>query len=218
MVLNLLLMSQEIPFVKKEQFYKLAASHLPEVAIDYCCDLWLLYDFSLKISKDRKTKLGDFRYDSRGKKYSVSVNQGLNPYAFLVTYIHEVAHVYTYRQYGRKARPHGPEWQQSFRQLAAPVLNEEVFPAEVLIAFKNYLLNPAASTSGNLPLSMAIRQYDAKEESQLLLANLGEGSTFLFKNRTFVKVGTKRTRALCTDLGNGRKYLISEGAQVKKVA
>lgn len=204
--------------MKKEQFYRLTASYLPEAALDYCCNLWLLYDFALKISRDRKTKLGDFRYDSSKKQYSVSVNKGLNPYAFLVTYIHEVAHVYTYRQFGRKVKPHGPEWQQNFRKLAAPLLNTAVFPAEVLKSFQDYLINPAASTSGYLPLNMALRRHDPETEPQLLLASLGEGSTFLFKNRTFVKVGKKRTRALCTDLANGRKYLISEGAQVKKVA
>lgn len=204
--------------MKKDQFYSLILNYLPEAAANYCCELWLLHDFSLKISRDRKTKLGDFRYDSRDKKYKISVNRGLNPYAFLVTYIHEVAHVYTYRTYGRKVRPHGPEWQQSFRQLAAPLLQGEVFPAEILKAFRDYLHNPAASTSGYLPLSLALRQYDAPDESRLLLATLGQGSKFLFKERTFIKEATKRTRALCTDLGNGRKYLISEGAQVKKVA
>lgn len=204
--------------MEKEQFYTVITNYLPEAAAEYCCELWVLHDFSLKISKDRKTKLGDFRYDSRDKKYKISVNRGLNPYAFLVTYIHEVAHVYTYRQYGRRVKPHGPEWQQSFRQLAAPLLHGEVFPPEILQAFQNYLQNPAASTSGYLPLSVALRAYDAADESQLLLATLDQGSKFLFKERTFIKEETKRTRALCTDLANGRRYLISEGAQVRKVA
>ncbi|WP_017731272.1 SprT family zinc-dependent metalloprotease [Nafulsella turpanensis] len=204
--------------MKKDQFYKVSAAHFPGAAIDYCCDLWLLYQFNFKISRDRQTKLGDFRYDKIKKTYQVTVNKGLNPYAFLVTYIHEVAHVDNYRQHGQKVKPHGPEWQQSFRKLAYPLLNTDVFPADVLKAFKDYLQKPAASSSGYLPLSLALRRYDTGIEESLLLAHLDQGSKFIFKDRTFVKEGKKRTRAICTDLGNGRKYLIPEGAQVKKVA
>lgn len=204
--------------MKKDEFYKVSAAHFPEAALDYCCDLWLLYRFNFKITRNRKTKLGDFRYDKSKNVYQVTVNQGLNPYAFLITYIHEVAHVDNYKQHGRKVNPHGPEWQCSFRKLAEPLLNTEVFPIEVLKAFEGYLQKPAASTGGYLPLSEALRQYDPESEENLLLAQLGDGSKFIFKDRTFVKEGTKRTRAICTDLGNGRKYLIPEAALVNKVA
>lgn len=203
----------------KYEFYQLTKPHLPEAALDYCCDLWRLYDFTLKISKDRKTKLGDFRYNRLTNEYQVSVNKGLNPYAFLVTYIHEVAHVCTYRQYKNKVKPHGPEWQQNFRRLSAPLLNSEVFPASILKPFTAYLQNPAASTSGYAPLTMALRQYDGEQDvPQQLLAQLDTGTKFVFKDRTFIKVGKKRTRALCQDLRNGRNYLIPEVAQVEEVA
>lgn len=204
--------------MKKDQFYKVSSSYFPEAALDYCCDLWLLYQFNYKITRDRKTKLGDFRYDKRKDSYQITVNHGLNPYAFLITYIHEVAHVDNYKKNGGKVNPHGPEWQQSFRKLAEPLLNPEVFPADVLKAFKEYLRKPAASSGGYLPLSEALRRYDPGTEENLLLAQLDDGSRFIFKDRTFVKEGKKRTRAICTDLGNGRKYLIPEAAQVSKVA
>lgn len=206
--------------MKKDEFYQLTAPHFPEAALDYCCDLWRLYDFKLTISKDRKTKLGDFRYSSLTNQYQVSVNKGLNPYAFLITYLHEVAHVCNYRRHRNKVKPHGPEWQACFRQLSAPLLNGEIFPAEVLKPLKAYLLRPAASTSGYTPLTLALRHYDEKTGLQLqqLLANIETGTRFVFKERTFIKVGKKRTRALCRDLHNGRNYLISEVAQVEAVA
>lgn len=204
--------------MNKYEFYQLTTSHFPEAALDYCCDLWRLYDFTLKISKDRKTKLGDFRYTRLTNEYQVSVNKGLNPYAFLITYIHEVAHVCTYRRYKNKVKPHGPEWQQNFRQLAAPLLTSEVFPADILKPLMAYLQNPAASTSGCPPLTMALRCYDKQDHAQQLLAQLETGTKFIFKDRTFIKVGKKRTRALCQDLHNGRNYLIPEVAQVEAVA
>ena len=204
--------------MNKDEFYRVSASHFPETALDYCCDLWLLYHFNFKITRDRKTKLGDFRYDKRKSIFQVTVNHGLNPYAFLITYIHEVAHVDNYKQYGGKVNPHGPEWQDSFRKLAEPLLNSEVFPAKVLKAFRDYLQKPSASSGGHLPLSEALHQYDSESRENLLLAHLGEGSKFIFKDRTFVKEGRKRTRAICTDLRSGRKYLIPEAAQVNKVA
>lgn len=205
--------------MNKYEFYQLTTPHLPEAALDYCCDLWRLYDFKLKVSKDRKTKLGDFRYSRLTNEYQVSVNKGLNPYAFLITYIHEVAHVCTYRRHKSKVKPHGPEWQQNFRQLAAPLLNSDIFPADILKPFIAYLQNPAASTSGYTPLTMALRKHDGEQpDSHKLLSQLETGTKFVFKDRTFIKVGKKRTRALCQDLCNGRNYLIPEVAQVEAVA
>lgn len=204
--------------MKKQQFYNSVSKFFPQAALAYCCDLWIQHDFTFKVSKDRLTKLGDFRYYKVKEQYQVSVNRGLNPYAFLLTYIHEVAHVYTYRQFKDKCKPHGREWQESFRQLAGPLLCNSVFPDDILQPLKNYLQNPSASTSGCMPLTIALRAYDSQKEEQQLLAALETGTKFVFKDRTFLKIGRKRTRALCKDLNNGRNYLIPEVAQVQAVA
>lgn len=204
--------------MKKQEFYKVTAQHFPPAALEYCFELWDQHKFNFKITKDRQTKLGDFRYYRSKNLYAVTVNQGLNPYSFLITYIHEVAHVCTYRQFKNSCKPHGKEWQENFRKLATPILNREVFPEKVLLEFKKYLVNPAASTSGCMPLTIALRTYNKEEEQLLILAAVKSGDRFVFKNRTFEKVGTKRTRALCKDLGNGRNYLIPEVAQVEAVA
>ena len=204
--------------MKKQEYYKVTAPHFPAAALEYCFELWEQHKFNFKITRDRQTKLGDFRYHRLKNQYSVTVNRGLNPYSFLITYLHEVAHVVTYRQFKNTCKPHGVEWQENFRKLATPVLRRDVFPEKILQEFKKYLESPAASTSGCMPLTLALRTYDKEDEQQQVLAAVRIGSRFVFKNRTFEKIGTKRTRALCKDLGNGRNYLIPEVAQVEAVA
>lgn len=203
--------------MKENDFYKIVAPFVPEEALEYCYHLWREHSFSFTITRDRKTKLGDFRYNRTNDHYSVTVNRGLNPYAFLVTYLHEVAHVLTYRQFRNKCKPHGPEWQHNFRHLATPLLHSSVFPDDVLEPLKAYLIKPAASTSGCAPLTLALRLYN-KEEGLQILGSIASGCKFVFKNRMFIKTGRKRTRALCKDLGNGRNYLIPEVAEVFAVA
>lgn len=205
--------------MKDKEFYKIVAPFVPAEALEYCCRLWAENSFSFTVSRDRKTKLGDFRYSRTNDHYSVTVNRGLNNYAFLITYLHEVAHVLTYRQFRNKCKPHGPEWQQNFRLIATPLLRPSVFPEDILGPLRGYLEKPAASTSGCAPLTIALRLYNKeKEEGLQMLGSVASGCKFVFKDRTFIKTGKKRTRALCRDLGNGRDYLIPEVAQVYAVA
>lgn len=202
--------------VKKD--YLLVRNYVPEAAADYCADLWKLYDFTLSIKGNRKTKLGDFRVDRRNKRVSISVNGTLNPHAFLVTYIHEVAHLVTWRLYSSGVKPHGTEWQEQFQLLMQPLLNTEVFPAEVLRPLKKYMQRPAASTAACQPLWIALRLQEMQEEGVLLLAQVPDGQKFRFSDTVYLKMERKRTRALCQNLTNGRRYLISTAAQVEMVA
>ena len=51
----------------------------------------------VKLSKERKTKLGDFKV-YQGNMY-ITINDNLNKYSFLITLVHELAHAYVYVQY-----------------------------------------------------------------------------------------------------------------------
>ena len=194
-------------------------NYVPEAAADYCIDLWKLYNFTLNIKGNRKTKLGDFRVDRVGEKVSISVNGTLNPYAFLVTYLHEVAHLRTWQEHRAKVKPHGEEWQNHFRLLMQPMLTSEIFPPEVLKPLKKYMQSPAASTASCQPLWIALRTFDeSTDENTLLLAHIADGDKFRFSDTVYQKVEMRRTRALCQNLSNGRRYLISKAAQVELVA
>jgi predicted SprT family Zn-dependent metalloprotease len=106
--------------------------HLPPNAVDYCLDLWERNNFVFQVKNPRRSKLGDYRYVPTSGRHYISVNKDLNPYAFLITYLHEVAHLLTFRKHGRRAKPHGIQWKRNFRDITYPVMTPSVFPEALL--------------------------------------------------------------------------------------
>ena len=54
------------------------------------------YHVHLTVAKERKSILGDYRHRTHGKNHRISVNGNLNKYAFLITLLHELAHLLTF--------------------------------------------------------------------------------------------------------------------------
>ncbi|WP_229208811.1 hypothetical protein [Dyadobacter luticola] len=195
------------------------ALHVPQLASQYCEELYRSYKFDFLLSRPRRTRLGDFTVKP-GFIPRITVNVNLNPYNFLITYLHEVAHcVVHYKYKGRRKRvaPHGAEWKQEFRTLLQPVLTESIFPEDILMPLMRYAQNPGASTGGDLLLFNAIRRYDdaVLQEGRIALKQLNEGSSFVFQNRTFTRGILRRTRVLCTDKISQRLYTIPAHALVE---
>jgi predicted protein tyrosine phosphatase len=196
-----------------DQLRSVLDKHLPENAVDYCHQLWQQYPFHFKLSKKRSSKLGDYRYDPRDQSHTVTVNADLNPYQFLITYVHEVAHRVAHKHRSRQ-KPHGPEWKSKFRELMLPVLRPEIFPDELLRTLARHMRNPKASTAGDPALVKVLAGYDEGSEAIFTLGDLPLGEEFLFRKRAFRKLEKKRTRSVCLDLVNNKKYLIPEMAAI----
>lgn len=169
--------------------------------------------FEFKIKKARQTKLGDYRFNPKTNKHTITVNNDLNPFAFLVTYLHEVAHLMAFKQHGRRISPHGKEWKLCFKEVSEPMLTEKVFHQSVLSALKKYFKNPKASSCSDPILYQILKQFDAPSD-KLLLKNISIGQRFQFNKKQFVKLEKKRTRSVCQEINSKRKYLISEIAEV----
>lgn len=200
------------------KFLEAFKKHVPEYSAQYCWELWKEAPFNFYITKTRQTKLGDFRYRRDRKVQTITINHDLNRYQFLITYIHEVAHFRAFEKYGLNIKPHGSEWKSTFRILFSPLLNESVFPRDILIPLKRHMSNPKASSGADLFLSKAIKHYDEnKNPSVSLLADITPGEVFELQGRKFQKELTRRTRVLCQEVNTGKKYLISAHAEVKKV-
>jgi SprT protein len=191
--------------------------YFPETTVQFCYNLWKEYQFKFKITRPRQSKLGDYCY-RRDRGHQITVNTNLNPYSFLVTYIHEVAHLQTFKQYGNKPEPHGKEWKRHFRETFQPLLKPEILPTELIIPLIEYLKNASATTQGASPLMVALRQFDTHTDTDSsTLASLESGDNFELNGRVFTKGELRRTRFLCTDRQTGKRYVISTNALVKKV-
>lgn len=201
--------------MEKKQFF---AAYVPASAAAYCARLWEQHQFDLRIVRPRRTRLGDFTRKPH-QRSRITLNANLNPYSFLITYLHEVAHhVVCSGASGvrRKVAPHGTEWKNAFRALLLPVLSEECFPKEILTPLKSYALNPRASTGSDPALVMALAPYSAAGGNKKTLMHLSEGANFVFQKREFTRGALRRTRVLCVETTSRRRYTIPAHALVEE--
>ncbi len=185
---------------------------VPNEAVDFCVQLHQVYKFELRVKPPRKSKLGDYRYDRETGKHTITVNGDLKKYSFLITYIHEVAHLITVQKYGLNVAHHGKEWKHEYANLLLESLKTRAFPPllerEILI----FSRNPKASTAASAKLIIALNQFE--NEGLTLLSGIGINQKFEFRGESYIKLEKKRTRSLCLRVADNKKYLISEIAEV----
>ncbi|WP_233486100.1 hypothetical protein, partial [Streptobacillus moniliformis] len=68
------------------------ARYIPEHAVRPVFELIVSNQVHLKIVNERQTRHGDYRRSLNGK-HEITVNASLNQYKFLITLIHEIAHL-----------------------------------------------------------------------------------------------------------------------------
>jgi hypothetical protein len=173
------------------------------------------FQCEFKISRNRNSKFGDYRPPHGGKGHRISVNYDLNAYAFLVTTVHEFAHLYTWNQHKHKAKPHGAEWKANFKRMMQPFFEQDIFPFTIKRAIVRYLDNPAASSCTDLTLFKALRAYDAPKPAHVTVDKVPMKALFKMKNgRVFRKDEQLRKRFKCTEVATRRVYLFSPVAEV----
>lgn len=176
---------------------------------------WLKeYNIHLRVARKRSSKLGDYRPPQNGRGHQITVNYDLNPYAFLITLVHEIAHLLVWERYRNRVRPHGSEWKNTYAELMEPFFEMETFPGDIRSALKNYLSKSYAASGSDLQLSRVLRQYDP--EQGITLEDIEEGSIFKLPNgKTFRKGERVRKRYRCLRLDNQRVYLVNPLAGVE---
>ena len=189
--------------------------YIPGHAVGLVVGLLKKYPCKLKIVNNRKTKHGDFRKLQNGQ-YQITVNNDLNHYRFLLTLIHELAHLATHRKFGL-VKPHGIEWKRYFQQLMLPFLNPQIFPLALLPLLANYLKNPKASTDTDVRLSLALKEYDEKNGNSYIF-EIPLRSKFIHNNRIFERGNKRRTRYECVELKTNKKYLFHQNAEVTLIS
>lgn len=187
--------------------------HVPAEALEHVASAVSGLAIDLRVVRPRRTKLGDHRPPrGLGARHRITVNADLNPYAFLTTLLHELAHAITWERHGarrRRVRPHGPEWKREFAEVLAPVVEAGVFPADVAAAVTRSLANPSAATCSDRDLLLALAHYDRPDDGRVRVEDLVEGTWFRIDGRHVFRAGRLvRTRRRCFEAGTNREYRV----------
>lgn len=194
---------KEVPLNHLQQF-------LPPGTLEPVMQFLLHYKVHLTVARERKTILGDYRHKIGARSHRISVNGNLNQYAFLITLLHELAHLLTFEKWGNKVQAHGREWKHVFGQLLAKFIEQKVFPADIATALLQSLHNPAASSCADELLLRTLKKYDTKESNLVFVEDLPEGSLFqTHDGRVFRKGEKMRKRFRCEEVKTKRMYLFS---------
>ena len=201
-----------------DQKIKVLSKYIPETAAPLISKWIDSYKCEFKISKTRSTKFGDYSPPQRGNGHKISVNFNLNHYAFLVTTVHEFAHLETWNQHQNKVKPHGQEWKANFKMMMQPFFELEIFPPDLKKVIADYLQNPAASSCSDLNLFKALHQHNATNQPVFTVEQLAINSLFEFKaGRVFKKLERIRKRYKCIEMKTGMIYLFSPIAEIKPI-
>jgi hypothetical protein len=201
---------------KQEAPLQQLKAYLPEGSFEDVSHYLLHYKVHLTITRERKSVLGDYRNALAEKNHRISVNGNLNQYAFLITLLHELAHLFTYERFGHRVQAHGQEWKNEFSKILAQFLLKKVFPPDINRALMKTLQNPAASSCADTALLRVLHQYDEKKEGIALVESLPEGSLFKIKGgRIFRKMERVRKRIKCVEVATSKVYLFSPVYEVE---
>ncbi|HKX85672.1 MAG TPA: SprT-like domain-containing protein [Flavobacterium sp.] len=188
--------------------------YLPEHAVPMCFELIRTNHVHLKIVNERLTRHGDYRKDAQGY-HLITVNSGQNKYRFLITLIHEIAHLVAFEKYGRRIKPHGDEWKLTFQRLMVPFIRPEIFPQQLLPLIARHFRNPKASSDTDATLALALKQFDPENDKNYVF-EIPYGSTFRIHNgKIFKKVALRTKRIECIEIATGKIYLFNPNAEVE---
>lgn len=190
------------------------SKYLPEHAVDAVFELIKIHRIHFKIVNERVTRHGDYRRNTDGT-HQITVNSNLNKYRFLITTIHEIAHLVAFEKYGRNIKPHGIEWKHTFRLLMVPFINPLIFPNGILPVLANHFKNPTASSDTDAILSMTLKKFDLPSD-KVFIDEIPVGSFFRIADGRIFQKGKLRVKLFeCTDIKNNRVYLFKPNVQVE---
>ena len=189
--------------------------YVPPKALELCCELIMYYKLNLHIEVERKGRYGDY-HPTMDKGNRITVNHNLNPYEFLVTFIHELAHHTNYLKHGNTVQSHGPEWKQEFKQNMIPFLKDDIFPADIQAPLIRHMKSPKYSHSVDVHLLKALMKHD-KDKNYITLDELKFGDLFKMPGRSTIilkKLDVQRTYTNCISVHNNRMYQVHTLAKV----
>lgn len=175
------------------------------------------YKVHLTVARERKSVLGDYRHRTSQDNHRISVNGNLNSWSFLITLLHELAHLLAFEHFGNNIMAHGREWKKVYGGLLDQFLQKRIFPTDIELELIRSLQNPAASSCAEDDLLRVLRRYD-KTNHNRLVEELATNALFRTSDGRIFKKGEKlRKRFKCAEVKTGKVYLFSPVYEVEAV-
>jgi len=176
------------------------------------------YKVHLTVARERKSILGDYRHRTHFMNHRISVNGNLNKFSFLITLLHELAHLLTFEQFGNNVLSHGREWKMTYGKLLEQFVQNKIFPADIERELLNSLRNPAATSCAEDGLIRVLRKYDDPKTHIRLVEEIPANNLFRCNDGRVFKKGEKmRKRFKCIEITTGKIYLFSPVYEVEAV-
>lgn len=202
---------------KKESPLAALSSFLPEGSFEQVAHYLQQYKVHLTIAKERQSILGNYRNKVVDKNHRISVNGNLNKYSFLITLLHELAHLLAHEKYGNRIPAHGRQWKEEYGKILSEFIPKKNFPPEIEKLLVQSLKNPAATTCAEPQLIRALKKFDVKKENHFFVEELPAGCLFKTKNGAIFKKGERiRKRFKCIEVATKKLYLFSPVYEVEK--
>lgn len=194
-------------------------SFLPPGAYDKVMQYLHQFKVHLTITRERKSVLGDYRFAVNGKNHRISVNGNLNTYAFLITLLHELAHLVAFVRFGNHIASHGKEWKLTYGEILYQFLQLDIFPNDIADEITLTMQRPAAGSCAEDGLLRVLRKYDEKKDNKLLVEEIQPGNLFSTDDGRLFKRGDQlRKRIRCLEVKTGKVYLFSPVYDVTPVS
>jgi hypothetical protein len=122
--------------------------------------------------------------------------------------------------HGRKALPHGQEWQTIYSQLLLQFTAKNIFPDDILYHLQNTIRSPKASSCGDPQLEKVLVKYNENAEDKIITYVEDLASNELFstpEGKIFRCLEKRRTRYLCEEIQTKKNYLFPAIYQIQRV-
>ena len=203
---------------KKEVPIGTLQNYLPDGTYEPVLSYLRQFKVHLTVARERKSILGDYRHRTHRDNHRISVNGNLNKFAFLITLLHELAHLLTFENHGNRVAAHGKEWKHIYGRLLDQFLQHKVFPSDIENELLHSLNDPAASSCAEDGLIRVLRKYDKADSRFRLVEEISLGKMFRTSDGRTFQAGKKlRKRYQCKEVATGRVYLFSPVYEVEMI-
>ncbi len=198
------------------------AQHLVPSALADVANYLYQNKISLKITRERTSKLGDYAAPSAIKHHGhrITINHNLDKNTFLWVILHEIAHYQVFVNFGKHIKPHGAEFQKAFAYNLRFFNEKHCFPAETETLIREYHTHLPLKKTLERQIELIFRDLSGEKQqtSGVTLDTLPENTIFCLKGRIFKKLETRRTRCKCLCINNNRQYTVLRTAIVQPVS